>query len=469
MKQDSPPPTRNAAPPRKWSKLTKLRAPTATLFAQLLALIVLSLAAATGVNLLIIVNLPPPMPDFYRVGEIAQVMKGESDGVVGAGRRPLIVRKATSSPALDPYLPHSAALWRGDLAALLKVDPSQVAVSTEYSRFADRRLYHLVREQIIKSGMPAEERVLIAPFKVALHRPDGQWRIVEPKPAFMPSPWQQRIVLWLALSTLALSPLVYLFTRRLAKPLALFAAAAERLGRDPSAPPLTVKGPAEIAVAARAFNDMQERLARYVNDRTAMIGAIAHDLRTPLTRLRFRLETAPEDLRRKMAADIAEMEAMISGTMAFVRDATQPAAHTSLELSSLVESLVDEMSETGADVGVEGCDRVIIDGDPVALRRLLNNLLENAVKFGGSARARVIAEPHFAVVEIDDEGPGLPERELERVFEPFYRHEGSRSRNTGGIGLGLAVVRSVARAHGGDATLEPRRPRGLTARVRLPL
>jgi two-component system OmpR family sensor kinase len=419
--------------------------------------------------LLIIFNLPPPMPDFYRVGEIAQVMKGQNEGAVSSGRRPLVARIATAPPAADPYAPRSVALWRNDLAALLKVDPNQVAVSTDYSRFPDRRLYHLVHEQIVKSGMPAEERVLIAPFKVALRRPDGLWRIVEPKPSFMPPPWQQRIVLWLVLSTVALTPLAYLFARRLAKPLALFAAAAERLGRDPRAPPLAIKGPHEIAVAARAFNDMQERLGRYVNDRTAMIGAIAHDLRTPLTRLRFRLETAPDDLKQKMAADIAEMEAMISGTLAFVRDATQPAAHTPLELSSLVESLVDEMSETGADVSVEACDRVIIDGDPIALRRLLNNLLENAVKFGGSARARVIAEPRFAVVEIDDEGPGLPERELERVFEPFYRHEGSRSRNTGGIGLGLAVVRSVARAHGGDATLEARRPRGLTAKVRLPL
>jgi two-component system OmpR family sensor kinase len=441
--------------------------PTASLFAQLLALIVLSLVAAMAVNVLIIFNLPPPVPDIYRIGEIAQAMKGATGG--GASRRPLLAHVADRPPRPDSLATRNVDVVRDDLAALLAADPRDIVISTDDFRFADKRIYRLVREQIAKNGFPAEERVLIAPFKVALRLPDGRWRVVEPKPSFMPTPWQERMIVWLLSSTLALSPIAYLFARRLASPLALFAAAAERLGRDPGAPPLTIQGPAEIAVAVRAFNDMQERLARYVDDRTAMIGAIAHDLRTPLTRLRFRLEAAPDELKAKMAADVAEMEAMIAGAMAFVRDATRPATRTRLELSSLVESLADDMSETGADLVIEPSDRVVIDGDPIALRRLLNNLLENAVKFGGSARARVIALPRFAVVEIDDDGPGLPDHELEQVFEPFYRHEASRSRNTGGIGLGLAVVRSVARAHGGDATLENRPGGGLTARVRLPL
>jgi signal transduction histidine kinase len=170
-----------------------------------------------------------------------------------------------------------------------------------------------------------------------------------------------------------------------------------------------------------------------------------------------------------MAADIAEMEAMISGALAFVRDASRPAQRTRLELSSLLESLADEMSETGVDVAVESAEKVVIDGDPVALRRLFNNLLVNAVKFGRQARIRAYIEDECVIVDIDDAGCGLPEADLERVFEPFVRHEGSRSRETGGIGLGLAVARSVARAHGGDATLHNRPQGGLTARVKLPL
>jgi signal transduction histidine kinase len=214
---------------------------------------------------------------------------------------------------------------------------------------------------------------------------------------------------------------------------------------------------------------MQERLRRYVDDRTAMVGAIAHDLRTPLTRLRFRVEAAPDELRAKMSDDIAEMEAMVAGTMAFVRDATRPAARTPLELSSLLESLADDMTETGLDVTIERADKVVLDGDPLSLRRLFGNLLDNAIKFGGHARVRVFPDGAFAVVEIEDHGCGLPEGELDRVFEPFYRHESSRSRETGGIGLGLAVVRSVARAHGGDAGLDNRPGGGLIARVRLPV
>jgi len=447
---------------------TTQRPPTATLFAQLLALIVFSLIGALTINLLVVLNLPPPTPDFYRMNEIAQVLKGGS-GVMGSGRRPLVARLSDSPPASSLGPPGLVSPGRTTLAGLMGADPADLVISNDYTPFSDRRQFLIVRSELAKNGEPSEERFLIAPFQVGWKRPDGHWLIVQPKPTLEPSAWQQRLILSIILSALALAPVAYLFARRLAKPIALFAQAAERLGRDPRAPPLAIRGPTEISVAVQAFNDMQERLARYVEDRTAMVGAIAHDLRTPLTRLRFRVEAAPDDLRPKMAADIAEMEAMISGTLAFVRDATRTAQRTRLELSSLLESLADEMSETGLDVAVLSAEKVIIDGDPVALRRLFNNLLENALKFGRQARIRVFAADDCAVVEIEDNGCGLPEKDLERVFEPFFRHESSRSRETGGIGLGLAVARSVARAHGGDATLENRAGSGLTARVKLPL
>ena len=152
-----------------------------------------------------------------------------------------------------------------------------------------------------------------------------------------------------------------------------------------------------------------------------------------------------------------------------VRDATRPGKRTRRELASLVESVCDEMAETGAAIEVEDAQKVVVFGDPVALRRLVTNLAENAIKFGGSARARVFTEDRSAIVEIADEGPGIPEAEIERVFEPFYRREPSRSRETGGIGLGLAVVRSIARAHGGDVVMANRLGGGLTARVILPI
>jgi signal transduction histidine kinase len=200
-----------------------------------------------------------------------------------------------------------------------------------------------------------------------------------------------------------------------------------------------------------------------------MIAAIAHDLRTPLTRLRFRIEATPDDLQAKLARDIDEMEAMISATLAFVQDATRPRERKKLEISSLVETVMDEAAETGKDAAVERADRVVIDGDPVALKRLVTNLVDNALKFGSQARGRVYAQDGMAIVEVDDNGPGVPEDQVEKAFEPFHRLESSRSRDTGGIGLGLAVVRAIARGHGGDVTLQNRRGGGLKARVTLPL
>jgi signal transduction histidine kinase len=292
---------------------------------------------------------------------------------------------------------------------------------------------------------------------------------VESDRRFSLDPWQQRALLTFALTSLIVILAAYLFTRRLTLPFTQLAEGAERLGRDPRAPPLSVTGASEARVAASAFNDMQERLRRYVEDRTAMIGAIAHDLRTPLTRLRFRIESAPDELKAKMSTDLDQMEAMISATLSFVRDATQTAQRTKLELSSLVESLADEMVDTKAEVAIERADKVVVDGDPVALKRLFSNLLDNAVKYGNRARVRIFKQDDAAVVEIDDDGPGVPEAEVERVFEPFYRREPSRNRDTGGIGLGRAVVRTIARAHGGDAELHNRKGGGLTASVRLPL
>jgi two-component system OmpR family sensor kinase len=442
--------------------------PTASLFARLLTLIGISLIAAQAINLFLVFNLPPPPPDFYRMSEVVQAYRGAPPTF--AERRPLQV-------ALEPKPPTPLMEGRGadnirlELAKDLGLQKDQVRISGDRSPFADRRVFRIVRDQLAREGAASEEHFLVAPFAVGVRQPDGQWRTVRPAPLFGLEAWQQRLIIWFVVSALAMAPLAYIFARRLARPFQTFADAAERLGRDPRAEPLSLSegGAAEIEITARAFNDMQKRLRRYVEDRTAMVGAIAHDLRTPLTRLRFRIESAPDEARAKMAADIDQMEEMIAAALTFVRDASRPADRTPLELSSLLESLCDEMAETGSDTEVERGEKVILEGDPVALRRLFANLLENALKYGERARARVYRDPLSAYVEIEDDGPGIPEPEIDRVFEPFYRREPSRSRQTGGIGLGLAVVRSVARAHGGDVVLINRRGGGLTARVQLPL
>jgi signal transduction histidine kinase len=174
-------------------------------------------------------------------------------------------------------------------------------------------------------------------------------------------------------------------------------------------------------------------------------------------------------LRAELANDIDEMDQMIGAALAFVRDGSREGPHCRVDLASVVETVMDEAALTGAKASVEHADRVVVDGDPLALKRLTANLVNNALTFGRRAQSRVYADNGMAVVEVDDEGPGMPEDELEAAFEPFHRLEASRSRNTGGIGLGLAVVRAIARAHGGDVKLANRQAGGLRARVSLPL
>ncbi|WP_411286692.1 ATP-binding protein [Phenylobacterium sp.] len=439
--------------------------PTASLFVQMLTLTGLTLVAAWAISIFLLFNLPPPAPDFYRLSEIAQTFRGAAPAFVE--RRPLerITLDKAPGPAMEGGLMPQI---RAQIALDLGVTTDRIVIAGDRGPLSDRRVARTIRERIAREGV-REEHFLIDPFQVAIRQADGRWTTVRPQPAFGLAGWQQRLVLWFFLSAVAMAPVAYIFARRLSAPIRLFADAAERLGRDPRAAPLTLKGPAEISVAVRAFNDMQHRLRLYVEDRTAMMAAIAHDLRTPLTRLRFRIEGLPEEQRAKMSADIDQMEEMIAATLNFVRDASRPGERTPLELSSLLESLCDEMAETGAETEVAAGERVVLDGDPMALRRLFSNLLENAVKYGGRARARVFADSASAFVEIDDDGPGIPPQDSERVFEPFYRREPSRSRQTGGMGLGLAVVRSIARGHGGDVALVNRAGGGLTARVQLPL
>jgi two-component system, OmpR family, sensor kinase len=298
---------------------------------------------------------------------------------------------------------------------------------------------------------------------------NARWLWLQPAEAGLFDSWEKRFLVLFLAAALLMLPVAWWFARRLAQPFRQLAAAAERLGRDPSAPPPAIDGPIEVQRAALAFIEMQRRLRAYVDDRTQMVGAIAHDLRTPLTRLAFRIESLDAAVRDPMAGDIAEMEAMVAATMGFVRGANERRERQRLELGSLVERVADDMALTGRRVAAEAFHNMVIDGDPIALRRLFTNLFDNGEKFGGRAHAHARREGRLAVVEVDDDGPGLPDAELERVFEPFYRTERSRNRETGGIGLGLSVVRTIARAHGGDVTLANRAGGGLRARVTLPL
>jgi signal transduction histidine kinase len=201
-----------------------------------------------------------------------------------------------------------------------------------------------------------------------------------------------------------------------------------------------------------------------------MLAAISHDLRTPLTLLRLRAENigdTPE--REKMLATIAEMDSMIGATLQFARDEAAAEPRRRTDLSALLASVVDDMADTGLSVTMEPAASVISECQPAALKRALTNLLDNAIKYGKRARAAIHATSQTIEITIDDEGPGIPAGELTRVFQPFYRVEDSRSRETGGIGLGLAIALSIIQANGGALALSNRTEGGLRARVTLPV
>ncbi len=280
---------------------------------------------------------------------------------------------------------------------------------------------------------------------------------------------------WLALVTQVASICVVSailslwFASRFSRRLAEFASAAETLGRSAEAPPLPEAGPDELRLATRAFNRMQERLRRFVHDRTEMLAAISHDLRTPLTRMRLRVEfVEDEEQRDKMLHDIGEMEAMISATLAFARDDVTREPRREEDLDEMLDQICEVMREAGQEARYDAIGPVPVKCAPVALRRALGNLFQNAIKYGQRARARLSRVNGHLVIEIDDDGPGIPRDQQESVFQPFYRLDSSRNRDTGGVGLGLSVARTIIRGHGGDVTLFNRPEGGLRVTVLMP-
>jgi signal transduction histidine kinase len=318
-------------------------------------------------------------------------------------------------------------------------------------------------------GGPAEQHMVIG-----MPLPEGGWLSVasEVPP---PRPWHSRaFLIAFVLMTLAAAGLTIWAVRRLTAPVRTLAAAAEALGRDVNAPPLPEDGPTEIATAAAAFNTMAGRIRRFVHDRTEMLTAIGHDLRTPITRMKLRAEFMEDDeQRRKMLADLEEMEAMVAATLAFGRDATSAEPVAALDLPELLRTVLDEAGDARpgsvATLRYEGPQRLTIRARPLALKRALANLVANALNYGGGARVHLAAPTRgFVIVEVEDDGPGIPPRELDRVFEPFHRVEASRNRETGGVGLGLPIARNILRAHGGDVTLANKPTGGARATVQLP-
>jgi signal transduction histidine kinase len=303
---------------------------------------------------------------------------------------------------------------------------------------------------------------------LAVRLDSGAWLNAAFAKSLHNSIWTSQSAISLAITAAVLSLIAIGVARSIARPMRRLAGAAEALGRGETVAPLPESGPDDIRQTAEAFNRMQERLQRFVEDRTRMLAAIGHDLRTPLTTLRLRTEFVSDpDIQDKMLKTIAEMETMTEATLAFAReDATAESTRT-VNLCALVESLCDDLAELGRDVTFIEGPTINYRCRPDALRRAIRNLVENAVRYGERARVRLVRTADTIDIVVEDDGPGIPNMAMEQVFAPFYRLEHSRNQETGGFGLGLSIARAIARHHGGDILLTNTHP-GLRAIVSLP-
>lgn len=265
--------------------------------------------------------------------------------------------------------------------------------------------------------------------------------------------------------------LLSLITARwLTRPLRAMSAAVSSLSPDGPQSRISETGPLEVRQLASAFNDMRTRISDLISRRTQALAAVSHDLRTPLTRLRLRLNDIPDTgLQNAMHADLSDMEAMVEATLSYLRGQDTGEAVRPLNLVSLLETVVDEARDAGHDAALEASDALVVMGRHLSLKRALTNLIGNAVRFSSKVVVSARVADGAALIEVTDNGPGIPPDQLEAVLEPFVRLESSRNRESGGVGLGLTIAKTNIEADGGSLTLRNRTPRGLCASIRLPL
>lgn len=305
-------------------------------------------------------------------------------------------------------------------------------------------------------------------FSTSLRQGDGQWLTVEPARPVL-GRWQVTILLSLAISLLLLAPLAWFFARRLTRPFRALAGAL-----DTSAETLPQEGPRELRDAAAAITAMRRRLSAEASERVRLLTAIAHDLRTPLTGLRLRVEAAPQPQRERMVCDIERMQAMIEEVLTFARN--EVASPVRLEARALLAEIVADAQaaggaadcEQGGSVSLAEADEAWIQVRPLAFRRAIENLVRNAIDYAGSCRVELSSTGGGVQISVIDAGKGIAEGDRKRLLLPFERGEASRNRGTGGTGLGLSIVQDFATGHGGTLTLEDAPGGGTVATVRLP-
>lgn len=306
------------------------------------------------------------------------------------------------------------------------------------------------------------------PSEIDVRLRDGQWVRFAYTPQLWSAPDPDVFAGQLVLALAAVVALSLVAVRYATRPLRRLADAADALGRNLDAPPLPETGPLETLRAVRAFNGMQQRLVRLIAERSRALAAVSHDLRTPLTRLRLRAELLDDGpVREQIIADVEDMQAMIDATLAYLRDLRSETPRP-IDINALLSSLAEDEQSLGRQVSLAGEAASPYVGRLSALKRAITNLVDNAIRYAGAAELRIVDAGGQLQLVVEDRGPGIAAAELARVTEPYYRLDGSRSRDTGGVGLGLAIARDVAVLHGGELRLENRAGGGLAATLVLP-
>jgi signal transduction histidine kinase len=314
-----------------------------------------------------------------------------------------------------------------------------------------------------------EQVMLLGRMQIDLQLADGTWIAINEPGRDLTIARRIRNLMVLVVGVGFITGFSMLAARMIVRPTRRLAAAADRLGRERELTPVSKVGVPELDVIADSFNQMQQRLKRFVDERTYMLAAISHDLRTPLTRLRLFAEFVTDQQQRALVLnDIEEMEQMLRASLAFANDEARREPHSRVDIAALLISLCDTMSDAGAKVSYRGPDHDELPCQPVAIRRAFSNLIDNACKYGEEANVCLIEHADAIEVTIADRGPGIPPEQVEEAFTPFRRLEGSRNRESGGVGLGLSIARDVVHGHGGSIALEANQPAGLLVRVRLP-
>lgn len=365
-----------------------------------------------------------------------------------------------------------------ETAGRLGIDPAQVQATAEVSSHdIDRELDTLV---VLVSSLPVRfldvtrsrmqpDILILRNFHIAIRLTPSRWLVVSQNKGQMSTVRRFRNITMMLVALLLIGGMSLWVARGLIRPLTRLAAAAERLGREREPTLIAEMSIPEYASIARTFNEMQLRLKQFVDERTHMLAAIAHDLRTPLTRLRLFAEYVNDKTQQKqLLSNIAEMEAMISSTLAFAGNDAKPEEHIPVDLGALVISLCDNACDAGGQVTYQGPDHAQLPCQPIAMRRALMNVLDNGCKYAENVTVELRDRPDALVVAISDDGPGIPSTHIKQAFAPFQRLEASRNRDTGGTGLGLSIARDVVNGHGGSIHLLPVKPHGLLVQIRLP-